>query len=113
MSTCPPAGTDSVLVRNAAGQSVTISSIVSSDTSSFAVDSATPFTLLAGDSARVRIVFHPRVLGQREARISLTNNGPSSPDTLHVAGLGGVPLIAISPSGLSIGAIPLASVATR
>jgi hypothetical protein len=79
---------DSVLAKNTTGASMTISSIVSSDTSAFAVTSATPVTLAAGASTQVRIAFHPRVSGQREGRITFTSNGPTSPDTLHVDGNG-------------------------
>jgi hypothetical protein len=100
--------TDSVYAKNTAGQSLTISSIVSSDTSAFAVTSSTgPLTVLPGDSTRVRIVFHPRVPGQRGGRITLTDTGPTSPDTLHVSGTGVVPVIAITPSPLSFGAMSL------
>ena len=97
---------DSLLAKNTAGQSVTISSIVSSDTSAFAVTSSPgPLTLLPGDSTRVRIAFHPRVAGPRGGRITFTNTGPTSPDTLHVSGTGVVPVIAITPSPLLFGAL--------
>jgi hypothetical protein len=64
--------TDSVLAKNTTGSSITISSIVSSDTSAFAITSATSLTLAAGASAQVRIVFHPRIPVQRDARITFT-----------------------------------------
>jgi hypothetical protein len=99
--------TDSVLVTNTAGQSVTINSIVSSDTSAFAVAATTPLILPAGGSTQVKIVFHPGVTGLRGRRITFTNTGPTSPDTLHVEGTGIVPAFAISPSGLSFGALSL------
>jgi hypothetical protein len=80
--------TDSVLAKNTTGSSMTISSIVSSDTSSFAITSATPVTLPAGGSTQIRILFHPRIPIPREARITFTSNSPTSPDTLHVSGNG-------------------------
>ena len=96
---------DSVLTNNTAGQSVTLSSIVSSDTSAFAVTTSGPVTLPAGGSARIHIVFHPRVTGLRGGRITFTNNGPPVTDTVHVEGTGVMPTIAISPSPLSFGAL--------
>jgi hypothetical protein len=80
--------TDSVLVKNTTVASMTISSIVSSDTSAFAVTSTTPLTLAAGASTQVKFVFHPRYPGQRAGRITFTSNAPTSPDTLHVEGNG-------------------------
>jgi hypothetical protein len=53
-------------------------------------------TLLAGGSTRVHVVFHPRLAGQRGGRITFTNTGPTSPDTLHVEG-NGVRLSAVVP----------------
>ena len=100
--------TDSLLAKNTAGQPITISSIVSSDTSAFVVtSSAGPLTVAAGDSTRVRILFHPRVTGQRGGRITFTDTGPTSPDTLHVSGNGVVPAITIPLSPLSFGAVSL------
>jgi len=97
--------TDSVLVTNSAGQAVTINSIVSSDTSAFAVNTTTPVTLAAGASTQVQLVFHPRVAGLRGRRITFTNTGPTSPDTVHVEGTGIVPSFTLTPSALSFGAV--------
>ena len=80
--------TDSVFAKNTSSPSLTISSMVSSDTSAFAVTTSAPVTLAAGASKWIRIVFHPRITGDRMGRITFTQSGPVPPDTVHVEGSG-------------------------
>jgi centrosomal CEP192-like protein/type IX secretion system substrate protein len=87
---------DSVLVRNPSGATLSINSIVSNNASQFGIINAGPVSVLPGDSLRIRVTFHPTTLGQKDGRITFTHNGASSPDTIHVNGVG-VRLTALVP----------------
>ena len=81
--------TDSVIATNTTGAPLILSSVVSSDTSAWAVTSPTgSVTIPAGGTTKVKIAFHPRVPGEREGRITFNNSGNTSPDTIHVTGNG-------------------------
>jgi hypothetical protein len=88
---------DSVVVRNTGTASLSVTSIVSSNTTQFGVAPGGPLTVLVGDSVRVYVTFHPTSVGPHEGRITFTHNGSTSPDTIHVQGVG-TPMVAVGNS---------------
>jgi hypothetical protein len=101
---------DSVVVKNPGGASLTISSIVSGLPAEFTVAESAPITLAAGDSTRLHITFHPALMGIRSTRITLSHNGITSPDTIHVEGTGLASVFSATPASLSFGNVRIATI---
>jgi hypothetical protein len=100
---------DSVLVKNAGGDVLSINTILGSNTSAFSVAESGPVTILPGDSIFVHVTFHPASAGIHEGRVTFTHNGSTSPDTVHLEGRGVVAGFLVTPASLSFGGVPVSS----
>ncbi|MFZ4621697.1 MAG: choice-of-anchor D domain-containing protein [Bacteroidota bacterium] len=92
---------DSVWIRNNGNTSLAISSIVSGD----AQVTMTPSSLVlaAGDSSKFMITMTPAQRGTVNAKLIVTHDADSNPDTLFADGVGVEPLFSASASSLNFG----------
>jgi hypothetical protein len=77
---------DSVFVKNAGSQTLSVTSVVSSNPV-FAVTPSNK-TINGGDSAKFTITFTPSAGGLTSGSIVFTHNAVTSPDTVRVSGVG-------------------------
>jgi hypothetical protein len=97
VNTTSPAQTVTVLA--AGNNALSISSIVAS--SGFAQTNTCTSTVSGGGTCSVSVTFDPSVSGTINGTLKFTDNGPSSPQTLNVTGVG--TFVQVSPSTLSFG----------
>ena len=82
-----------VTLTNTGSVTLNISSIATSG--DFALAASTKpcgSTLAAGKSCIIKVTFTPTALGTRTGTLTLTDNSPSSPQTVALSGTGGVPV---------------------
>lgn len=84
-----------VTISNVGGTAVSVSGVVSSNASEFAIASNSCTTVSAGASCIVGVTFRPSVAGARNATITVTSNAVGSPQAISVSGIG----TAVSASG--------------
>ena len=99
--------TETVTVSNAitATSSITVNSVAVSGNAAFTLGTvATPFTLLAGDSQQVPVLFTPTGEGAVSGTLTLTTNDPVTPTlTVSLTGTGVKPNLVLSPNPLAFG----------
>jgi mono/diheme cytochrome c family protein len=79
-----------VTISNISAVSVTISSVLSGDSSEFPIASqnCTSASLAAGGKCKISISFRPSATGARSSAITISSNGSASPQTLLATGTG-------------------------
>ncbi|MFO1324906.1 MAG: choice-of-anchor D domain-containing protein [Burkholderiales bacterium] len=93
-------------VTNVGTSPVTVSGIVSSAPTEFAVTPQNCATLAAGASCTIDVTFKPAAAGARAATITVTSTGTGSPQTIAASGTGGAgpaPGQLSVPAGLGFG----------
>jgi hypothetical protein len=80
---------DSAYVRNIGNATLSLSSVVSSNTPAFTVTPASA-SIPMHDSVKIRVTFTPSVTGASQTNIAFTHNAAGSPDTLVASGFGTV-----------------------
>ena len=83
-----PSAGNQVTLTNIGGTAVTVSSIVSSAPSEFAMTSPSCQTINAGASCVIVVVFTPAAAGARTATITVTSSGVGSPQSFNLNGTG-------------------------
>jgi hypothetical protein len=82
-----------VTLTNTGTVTLSISSITTSG--DFALTTSTKpcgSTLAAGKSCKIEVTFTPTAVGTRTGTLTLTDNSPSSPQTVALSGVGGAPV---------------------
>ena len=93
----------SVTLTNENNIALTISSIAitGTDSSEFAPTTSCSGSLAPKGTCTISVTFKPTATGTRTAAVSITDNTPSSPQTISLTGVGVVPEVAFSPASLT------------
>lgn len=100
-----PIGTTSaaqtLTLANTGNVGLTITTIASSG--DFAQTNTCGSSVAAGGYCTINVTFSPAAVGSRSGTLTITDNAPSSPQTVLLGGTGGppVPIISLSPTGLT------------
>ena len=83
-------GTTTATINNIGAVSVTVSSVVSGNSSEFpiATQNCTTAPMAAGGACKISISFRPSAMGTRSSVITIASNGSGSPQTLLATGTG-------------------------
>ncbi|HWO37766.1 MAG TPA: choice-of-anchor D domain-containing protein [Candidatus Acidoferrum sp.] len=97
--------TQQVILNNTGTAAVQISSIAASG-AGFSVNGITaPFTLNAGTTATLNVVFAPTAGGSASGSVTVTSNANNSPLTVALTGTGSQPGLSITPASFAFGSI--------
>jgi probable HAF family extracellular repeat protein len=94
----------SITVMNTGNAALTIQSVTASG--EFTQTNICPASLPAGGSCNISVTFSPTSIGSLLGTITITDNASSSPQMVSLSGTGAqnnVPIVTLSPSGLSFG----------
>lgn len=103
VGTNSPAGT--ATLTNTGEDSVSISSytIAGSNSADFAADSTCGASLAAGGSCTFSVHFTPTTVGPRKSSLSVSYEGPGSPRTILLTGVGAA--VTLTPASLNFGSL--------
>ena len=101
-------GSQSVLVTNQGGNTITFTSIAVTgpNASSFVFSNNCGTSLGSGASCSISGHFTPTAIGALTAAITLTDNALESPQTITLSGIGATPQVSLSSASLAFGSIP-------
>jgi hypothetical protein len=96
-----PSAVQTVTMINTGAAAVTIFGIDASG--DFAQNNTCGNLLASGASCVIRVTFTPTGIGLRAGAITITDNDPTSPQTVTLSGHGTAPIAAVAPSTLAFG----------
>ena len=98
-----PSARQSVTLRNLGNINLTISliQIIGTNSSDFAQTNNCPSSLPPNNRCKISVTFTPTTTGTRNAAISITDNDPSSPQSVSLGGVGVLPAVTFSPGSLT------------
>ena len=96
-----------VTLTNTGNDDLTIASISIAGTD-FAATPSCPQTLPAGANCAIAVVLAPTTTaGLHQAQLQVTDNAPDSPQQVSLTGYGDVTALAVTPSSLDFGSVPV------
>jgi hypothetical protein len=103
MGTSSAAQTVTVSNSGTAALNITSITITGTNASDFAQTNNCPATLAANTSCTISVIFTPGATGTRTASVTLTDNAPSSPQTIALSGTGvaPAPAVTLNPTSLT------------
>jgi len=97
--------TQQVILNNTGTAAVQISSIAASGAGFSENGITAPFTLNAGTTATLNVIFAPTAGGSATGNVTVTSNASNSPLTVTLTGTGSQPGLSITPASFAFGSI--------
>lgn len=94
-----PSAPQNITVTNIGGATLSIMSVVASG--DFAQTNSCTSLLRGGGGCTISVTFAPTATGTRTGALTLTDNAANSPQIVTLTGTGGVPVVTLSPTGLT------------